>query len=94
MEDHASMVESYSKGRGSFRLRARWEIEKIKGGGYQVVVTEIPFQVQKSRLIEKIAELLIGEEAAASWPTCATNRRRTCASSWNRKLAQRRPGRC
>ncbi len=58
VEDGAAMAEAYSKGRGSFRLRARWEVEKIKGGLYQVVITEIPFQVQKSRLIERIAELL------------------------------------
>jgi topoisomerase-4 subunit A len=65
VEDRASIVEAYKSGRGSFRLRARWELEKIKGGGYQVVVGEIPFQVQKSRLIEKIAELLNARKLAA-----------------------------
>ncbi|MEQ8356769.1 MAG: DNA topoisomerase IV subunit A [Kiloniellaceae bacterium] len=64
VEARASIVESYKVGKGSFRLRARWEVEKIKGGGYQVVVTEIPFQVQKSRLIEKIAELLMAKKLA------------------------------
>jgi len=58
VEDRATLIEAYSKGRGSFRLRARWTTEKLKGGGYQVVMTEVPFQVQKSRLVEKIAELL------------------------------------
>ena len=64
VEPHANIVEAYKTGRGSFRLRARWEVEKIKGGGYQVVVTEIPFQVQKSRLVEKIAELMIARKLA------------------------------
>jgi len=62
VEGREAIVEAYKTGRGSFRLRARWEVEKIKGGGYQVVVTEIPFQVQKSRLIEKIAELLLAKK--------------------------------
>ncbi len=64
VESRESVIEAYKAGRGSFRLRARWTTEKIKGGGYQVVVTEIPFQVQKSRLIEKIAELLIARKLA------------------------------
>src|SRR5215468_4350981 len=58
VESRETMVEAYRTGRGSLRLRARWTEEKLKGGGWQVVVTEIPYQVQKSRLIEKIAELL------------------------------------
>ena len=62
VEARENIVEAYKTGRGSFRLRARWEVEKIKGGGYQVIVTEIPFQVQKSRLIEKIAELLLAKK--------------------------------
>src|SRR5471032_347410 len=49
---------AYETGRGSFRVRARWETEKLKGGMFQAVVTEIPFQVPKARLIERIAELL------------------------------------
>lgn len=53
-----TLIEAYESGRGSFRVRARWEVEKIKGGGFHVVVTEIPYQVQKARLIEKIAELI------------------------------------
>ncbi|MCB9978886.1 MAG: DNA topoisomerase IV subunit A [Rhodospirillales bacterium] len=58
MESRESIVESYRTGRGSFRLRARWEREEIKGGTYQIVVTEIPYQVQKSKLVERIAELI------------------------------------
>ncbi len=57
VETRDSMRESYASGRGSFRLRARWHKEDTGRGGYQIVVTEIPFQVQKSRLYEKIAEL-------------------------------------
>src|ERR1700728_2235595 len=57
-ESHAAIVEAYKTGRGSLRLRARWEKEELKQGTWRIVVTEIPYQVQKSRLIEKIAELL------------------------------------
>ncbi|GAB4391039.1 MAG: DNA topoisomerase IV subunit A [Kiloniellaceae bacterium] len=64
VEARESILEAYKSGKGSFRLRARWEVEKIKGGGYNIVVTEIPFQVQKSRLIEKIAELLMAKKLA------------------------------
>jgi topoisomerase-4 subunit A len=55
-------------GRGGFRLRARWARREGPHGTwvYQIVVTEIPYQVQKSRLIEQIAELLEREEAAAA----------------------------
>ena len=50
--------QAYASGRGSFRLRARWEVEKLGHGLYHVIVTEIPYQVPKSRLVEKIAALL------------------------------------
>ena len=58
VDSQASIREAYETGRGSFRVRARWEIEDQGRGGYVIVVTEIPYQVQKSKLIEKIAELL------------------------------------
>ncbi len=58
VEPRASMLESYRTGRGSFRLRARWEIEQLPRGLWQVVVTEIPYQVAKSKLIEKLAEVI------------------------------------
>jgi len=58
VEPRENIVEAYKTGRGGFRIRARWHKEDLPRGGYQVVVTEIPYQVQKSRLIEKIAELL------------------------------------
>ncbi|TDH38943.1 DNA topoisomerase IV subunit A [Pseudohoeflea suaedae] len=59
VDDKATMLEAYKTGRGGFRVRARWETEDLGRGGYQIIVTEIPYQVQKSRLIEKVAELLI-----------------------------------
>ncbi len=58
VEPRETIIEAYGAGRGSLRLRAKWEVEKTGRGQYQVVVTEIPYRVQKSRLIEKIAELL------------------------------------
>ena len=58
VEPKASIAEAYRTGRGSFRLRARWSKEEGPRGAWVVVVTEIPYMVQKSRLIEKIAELL------------------------------------
>src|ERR1041385_5439409 len=54
----SAIAEAYTTGRGSFRVRARWEREDTGRGTYQIVVTEIPWLVQKSRLIEKIAELI------------------------------------
>ncbi len=58
VESRETIVEAYRTGRGSFRIRAKWEKEELKGGTYQVVVTEIPYQVAKSKLIERVAELL------------------------------------
>jgi topoisomerase-4 subunit A len=58
IEPADSIRAAYETGRGSFRLRARWVKEPQGHGLYQIVVTEVPFQVQKSRLIEKIATLL------------------------------------
>ena len=51
-----TILQAYETGRGSFRLRAKWEVEDAGRGQYQIVVTEIPYQVKKSKLIEKIAE--------------------------------------
>ncbi len=53
-----SIAEAYKTGRGGFRVRARWEKEEGARGVYQIVITEIPYQVQKAKLIERIAELL------------------------------------
>ena len=58
VEPRASIAETYRTGRGSFRVRARWEKEETSRGGWVVVVTHIPYLVPKSRLIEKMAELI------------------------------------
>ena len=58
VEEPAAIQAAYETGRGGFRLRARWSVEKGKHGTWQIVVTEIPYQVQKARLIEQIAQLL------------------------------------
>ena len=58
VEPADSIREAYATGRGGFRVRARWSVEKEKGRAWQVVVTEIPYQVQKSRLIERMADML------------------------------------
>ncbi|ACK51066.1 DNA topoisomerase IV, A subunit [Methylocella silvestris BL2] len=58
VESKQSIAETYRTGRGSLRLRARWSKEEAARGAWTIVVTEIPYMVQKSRLIEKIAELL------------------------------------
>lgn len=62
VDDRASIVEAYATGRGGFRVRARWEKEERGRGAWVIAVTEMPYQVQKSRLIEKIAELLIARK--------------------------------
>ena len=58
VDDPQSLRETYTSGRGGVRVRARWVSEDLGRGTWQVVVTEIPYQVQKSRLVEKIAELI------------------------------------
>jgi topoisomerase-4 subunit A len=58
VEPRESIVQAYKTGRGSFRLRARWVKEDTGRGTYQIVVTEIPYQVPKARLVARIAELL------------------------------------
>jgi topoisomerase IV subunit A len=58
VDDRAAILESYKTGRGSFRVRSRWTTEDLGRGTWQIVVTEIPYQVQKGRLVEKMAELL------------------------------------
>src|SRR3984957_3084303 len=58
VEDAGAILTAYETGRGGFRLRAKWEVEKGKHGTWSIVVTEIPYQVQKSRLIEQVAQLM------------------------------------
>ncbi len=62
VEPSESIADAYRTGRGGFRLRSRWEVERLAHGAYQVIVTEIPYQVQKSKLIERVAELLAGRK--------------------------------
>ncbi|MCH8183396.1 MAG: DNA topoisomerase IV subunit A [Proteobacteria bacterium] len=57
-ESPEAIREAYASGRGGFRVRAKWAVEKAGRGQYRIVVSEIPYQVQKSRLVEKIADLL------------------------------------
>jgi len=58
VEPRESIVEAYKTGRGAFRLRARWTKEELPRGQYRIIVTEIPYQVQKGKLIERIAEII------------------------------------
>ncbi|WP_449396214.1 DNA topoisomerase IV subunit A [Devosia riboflavina] len=62
VESRSSLVHSYETGRGAFRHRAVWNKEEKGRGVYQIVVTQIPYGVQKSRLVEKIAELLLAKK--------------------------------
>ena len=56
--DQKAIIDAYTHGKGYFRIRAKWEKEDLGKGQYQIIVTEIPYQVVKSKLIEKIAQLL------------------------------------
>jgi len=63
IEPKDSMLEAYATGRGGFKVRARWHKEDLGRGQWQIVITEIPYQVQKSRLIEKLAEVIEAKKA-------------------------------
>ena len=65
IDDAATIAEAYRTGRGSFRVRARWTREDGPRGTYQVVVDQIPYQVQKAKLIERIAELIEQKKLSA-----------------------------
>jgi topoisomerase-4 subunit A len=58
VEPREQILEAYRSGRGGFRLRAKWQREDTGRGTYQIIVTEIPYQVQKAKLVERIAELI------------------------------------
>lgn len=58
VEDRDVLVRAYETGRGSFRTRARWSVEKGRGGAWVIIVSEIPYQVQKGKLIEQIASMM------------------------------------
>ncbi|MGE3713968.1 MAG: DNA gyrase subunit A, partial [Alphaproteobacteria bacterium] len=57
VESAENILQAYETGRGPIRIRAKWEKEELTHGAWQIVITEIPYQVQKSKLIEQIAEL-------------------------------------
>lgn len=61
-ETAETIAHCYQEGKGSLRLRARWQEDKLKGGGYQIIITEIPWQVAKSRLVERLAALAMGKD--------------------------------
>jgi topoisomerase-4 subunit A len=63
VEGHASILDAYETGRGGVRLRARWETEDLGRGVWRIIVTEMPYQVQKSKLIEALAELIEQKKA-------------------------------
>jgi topoisomerase-4 subunit A len=64
VEPRSSMLEIYETGRGGVRVRAKWEKEETGRGTYQIVVTEIPYQVKKSDLVEQLADLIESKKAA------------------------------
>lgn len=63
VEGHASILDAYETGRGGVRLRAKWEAEDLGRGQWRIVVSEIPYQVQKSKLIEALADLIENKKA-------------------------------
>ncbi len=65
VEPRDAILEAYRTGRGAFRTRARWAVEDLGRGQWQIVVTEIPYQVQKSKLIERLAELVTSKKVQA-----------------------------
>ncbi|CTQ50083.1 DNA topoisomerase IV subunit A [Jannaschia donghaensis] len=62
VEPRENILEAYRTGRGAFRLRARHHVEDLGKGQWQIIVTEIPYQVQKGKLIEKLAELVLAKK--------------------------------
>ena len=64
IEPHENIVAAYKSGKGSFRVRARWHTEELKQGMYRIIVTEIPYGIQKSRLMEKLDSLVVDRKIA------------------------------
>ena len=60
-EDQETIAAAYESGRGSFRLRANYQIDRQKGGGVEIIIDQIPYQVTKSRLVERLADLALGK---------------------------------
>lgn len=65
IENEETIAIAYETGRGRLRMRAKWEVEELSHGMYRIVVTEIPYQVQKSKLIERTADLIISKKIQA-----------------------------
>jgi len=63
VEPRAAIKEAYETGRGGFRLRARWQVEQLPRGLWRIIVTEVPYQVQKSKLVERLADLIETKKA-------------------------------
>ena len=59
IESKNSLLESYETGKGTFKIRSRWHKEDQKGGSYKIIIDQIPYMVEKSKIIEKIANLII-----------------------------------
>ncbi|GHS91273.1 DNA topoisomerase 4 subunit A [Alphaproteobacteria bacterium] len=64
MEEKEDLIQAYETGRGSFRLRAHWFVEEQKGGNFKVIIDKIPYMVEKAKLIEKIASLILERKNA------------------------------
>ncbi|MBF0136626.1 MAG: DNA topoisomerase IV subunit A [Magnetococcus sp. DMHC-1] len=63
VSDQLEILETYRTGRGTLRLRARWSVEKLQRGGWRLVISEIPYQIPKARLIERIAQLIVEKKS-------------------------------
>ena len=84
------MLETYETGRGSVRVRAALVEEDTGRGTWQIVVTEMPYQVKKADLVEQLAELIESKKRRCS-ATCATRAPRTCAWSSSPRAATSSP---
>ena len=62
VESQQTMLEIYKSGKGSIRVRSKWTIEKEKRGIWKIIISEIPYQVNKGKLIEKIAQLILDKK--------------------------------
>ena len=91
VDDREAIAQAYETGRGSFRVRARWHKEETGRGTYAIVITEIPWMVQKGRLLEKLGELLNEREASAGRRRARRVRPRISASSSSRARARSIP---
>lgn len=90
IDSFESILNTYKQGKGTFRIRAKWEKEDLGHGQYQIIVTEIPYQVIKSKLIEKIAQLLMDKNCRCS-AMSAMNRPMTSVLFLNPKTARSTP---